>query len=522
MKKILFSLVAAFLIIGASQNKTPIKSEANTSYHTMTDMTLDINYSKVLNAGYYLLVNENVTFTSDMFLGDVESYNDYMNIADVIESYVEEIYIETEYWSPIHEMISEFDDYHSITENNASWITNISMLRVDSFAVFDPNPTKEIKHFEMFYVPTTPVSTDAKIAGGKTHLVNIDTPTSLDEIKSRYTASDSVDGDITENLQFKSDYSLDNLAPRSYYILSYVTDSAGHTAYAADIILVKDVTNPTTTLSQTEIVIEVGTVYTIEDAKRLFSFSDNFSTGEKLKTYILDFYKDSYNKVGEYTVEARCQDEAGNYSEYVRLIIKVVDTEAPDIYLINNSNKLVANHQLTPEEIKNHFRIEDNYYNIPSTSIEIVSNSCNGTEGVDFNLTVAVTDGSGNRCEKTFLYYLSDTQAPVINVSNTIYIQEGTTLTNAQFLELLKEVGAVGTDAVSLSITDEETNENKTTISYTVTYSDGTVKSDKVILEYYPKPTQSSSDHSYLVGIIGLLVLAAIGCGSIVLAKKKD
>ena len=86
-------------------------------------------------------------------------------------------------------------------------------------------------------------------------------------------------------------------------------------------------------------------------------------------------------------------------------IIKIVDTQAPDIFLNNNSNKLIATHQLTDDEIKNFFRVEDNYYTISNTEIEVISNACNGDEGIDFELVVAVTDPSGNRCEKSCLYY---------------------------------------------------------------------------------------------------------------------
>ena len=523
MKKILFfSLMASLLMIGMHKSKNPIETEAATSHHIVVDITAPKTYNKVLNTGYYIFVNENLSFKASMIIGDATVYCDYMNIADVLYEFDDEVVIDLNDATSVSDMLSEFDSYHKITANNASWITNIMYVKVNTFAVFDPNPTEEMCHLEVFYAESIPVSTDTTIAGGKTHLINVENPLTLDELKARYTATDKVDGDISEKLQFTTDYDPENIAPRNYYILASVTDNAGHTAYAADIILVKDVTNPTTTLTQSQVIIEVGTVYTLEDVKQLFTFSDNFSKGEKLHTYILDFYKDAYNKVGEYTVQGRCQDEAGNYSDYVTLKIKIVDTQAPDIFLNNNSNKLIATHQLTDDEIKNHFRVEDNYYTMSNTEIEVVSNSCNGDEGVDFELVVAVTDPSGNRCEKTFLYYLADTQAPIINVSNTIYIEEGTLLTNAQFIELLKEVGAIGDDVIDVSFTEEESTETHTTISFTATYVDGTVEKNQVILEYYPKKKtpEENNDYSYLI-IIGLASLLVIGSGLIVLKKKK-
>jgi len=215
-------------------------------------------------------------------------------------------------------------------------------------------------------------------------------------------------------------------------------------------------------------------------------------------------------------------DEAGNYSEYVRLTINIVDTQAPDVFLTTNSNRLVADHELTIDEIKQSFRVEDNYYTIPNTEIEIISNPCDGTEGFDFNLVIAVEDPDGNRCEKTFLYYLSDTHAPIINVSNTIYIQEGTTLTNAQFLELLKEVGAIPADATDITIDEEQTNQNQTTVSYTVTFNDGTKQTNKVILEYYPRRV-SKSNNNLLLGLsLGVIAIVVIGCGVLAATKKKD
>lgn len=521
MKKLLFSLAASFLVIGLYTQKTPMTSSASTSYHIVEDMVINPEYSKVLNCGYYILVNQDITFKSSMFLGDVTSYNDYMSIANVLTDYVKKVSVSEEDLPKVEAMLQEFDDYHGLTKNNTSWITNISMVKVNTSAVFDHNSNDTMHHFEMFYAPTNQ-NTDNTIAGGMTHLVNVDSPSTLDEIKARYTAYDEVDGDITSKLEFVSDYSLENLSPRPYYILASVTDEAGHTAYAADTILVKDVSAPVTTLAQPEINIEVGTEYTLDDAKELFTFSDNFSTGEDLHTYILDCYKDSYNTVGTYYVDGRCMDEAGNYSEYVRLTINIVDTQAPDVFLTTNSNRLVADHELTVDEIKQSFRVEDNYYTIPNTEIEIISNPCDGTEGFDFNLVIAVEDPDGNRCEKTFLYYLSDTHAPIINVSNTIYIQEGTTLTNAQFLELLKEVGAIPDDATDITIDEEQTNQNQTTVSYTVTFNDGTKQKNTVVLEYYPRHVSKSNNNLFLGLSLGVITILIIGCGLLAATKKKD
>jgi len=152
MKKLLFSLAASFLVIGLYTQKTPMTSSASTSYHIVEDMVINPEYSKVLNCGYYILVNQDITFKSSMFLGDVTSYNDYMSIANVLTDYVKKVSVSEEDLPKVEAMLQEFDDYHGLTKNNTSWITNISMVKVNTSAVFDPNSKDTMNHFEMLIV----------------------------------------------------------------------------------------------------------------------------------------------------------------------------------------------------------------------------------------------------------------------------------------------------------------------------------------------------------------------------------
>lgn len=517
MKKILFIILTLLLV--CSYNEEQISADTSSKYHIVNDVDTKEEYNLVLNPGYYIFINENVEFESKMILGDAVIYITYEDIAFARS----DLFIELAVPPNDNELVNSFlDNYYSeleITEESTNWNINIMMVKVNSYAVFDPNSTETMRHLEVFHASSKPVNSNTTISGSKTHLISVESPLSLDEIKDRYSATDEVDGDITNRLEFQTDYNPEIPTPRSYYILVSVTDSAGNTTYAADIILVKDITKPTTTLTETEITIEVGTVYTIEDIKPKFIFNDNYSNEQNLKTYINDYYHDSYDKVGEYTVVGRCMDEAGNNSEYATYTIKVVDTQNPDIFLLDGSNRLEADHVLSDDEIKQYFKIVDNYYEIECSEIEIITNTCTGVQGKDYEIVVKVTDGSNNPCEKKFIYHLLDIEKPVINVSNTIYIEAGTKLTNEQFIELLKDIGAVPSDASNVTIDEQIDDDGKTTVSYTTTFADGSTKKETIIIEYYNKKTEDKND-SLLIITLAITSILMIGCGLIGFKKK--
>ena len=210
--------MATFLFVGLS-NKEPIKIEASqSSYQIVTDITASPTYNLILNAGYYIFVNDGTSFKTSMVLGDAKAFADYDTIKFTPTYYCDKMSVEEEYKSKITEMLTEFDTYFKITSSGSNWITNLLFIKVNSYAVLDTNTTDNIYHLNGFYVETKPVVTDLDISGSKTHLINIDSPLSLEKIKSRYTATDAVDGDITDKIQFVSDYSLLDLSPRNYYI----------------------------------------------------------------------------------------------------------------------------------------------------------------------------------------------------------------------------------------------------------------------------------------------------------------
>ena len=210
-----------------------------------------------------------------------------------------------------------------------------------------------------------------------------------------------------------------------------------------------------------------------------------------------------------------------NSKEYLDLSIKVVDTQKPDIFLTNTSNKIISDHVLTDDELKSLFVVTDNYDTIPNTKITIKDNPCDGTQGKDFEIIVTVSDNSGNSCEKTFLYYLTDTEKPIINVSNTIYVEIGTNLTNEQFIDLLKEVGAIPADATSVTIDEEIENGNSTVVNYTTTFSDGTTKTGSITIEYFTRENKNIENIPLLI-ILSITALTMIGCGLIGFKKKKN
>lgn len=409
------------------------------------------NTAVVLNSGYYILGIPNYEI-EDVIIGD---YNyAYLKQNDIVYRQDFEYTIGCND-ANVDDLISKFNNMYNETlmRNCGAYI-----FKVNSYAAFFTN--EWIDFIWLVYLPIQSPNMNASIAGNMTHFVDIDHPLSLETIKSRYTASDNVDGVITNRLHFETNYDPGKAVVGKYYILVSVKDSANHEAVIVDLIWVKDFTGPVLTLSTKEVFKEVKTPFTSEDAKKLFTAKDNCTDSGKIRYEFEDNYNSQYNTLGHYTIKAKAYDAENNCSNEEVLTIHIEDTTDPVITLKDGGDTIISNHPMEISEIQSLLKVTDNYFELRPENIQITHN-CNGDQGKEFEIIATIVDGEGNEGMARFKYYLTDTIAPIIMVQNALYIPLGVSYTNEQIIQMLEEAGILDIQTTNVSAcevvpTDEE------------------------------------------------------------------
>lgn len=521
--KIIFVVVLTFFSLCLTTSSHAQTEEAQfVKIYEKTEV--DYNNTKVLNQGYYIfgsLYGE--AFSEKNFVGDLSTHfvpsgtneittRDFKNTLgiELDETFFQERLIEP--------FMTTFGK-NEINENG------VYFVRVYSYGAFTTAGGSFSNVTAYGLCCTSPNETQDR-AGNKTHIVNVDHPISIEEIKSRYQAVDNVDKDITSKITFDTNYYKNHFDIGTYYVYVTITDENNNTATAMDTIQVIDFVPPQLNLSKEVHEIEVHTPFTTKEAKAFFSATDNFSTGWNLGIYFTDLYQDQYNTVGTYTISAYARDHGLNRSETKELEIRVVDTTKPVISLAAGGDTIISNRILTENEIKALLQVTDNYYSISNQEIEIKSNTCNGDQGVEFQIVAQVRDGSGNLAENTFKYYLTDTTAPIILVKKTIYIPLGTTYTNDQIIQMLKDAGIISQDATHVDLTSTITSfdqEGIHQLSYVETLPDGTTQEGTANLAIFRpvEATKSNSNSSISPWYYVLFILPVVLVIPFLILKKK-
>ncbi len=482
MKKILYTLTMTLLFFCLIQNNLP-KADAAVCEKTLFDNTVcKPGDYYILNKGYYIFVGESQVLESN-FKGDFAYFLVEGDTGIDTAVFGEEIPFDFQYHAQIQDIAQRMGDL--VSENTLK--RGIAFLTVNSAAILNIN--HELEHMFCNYLEVEETKQDLQISGGMTHFVNVDKRTPLLEIQNRYSARDNVDGDITNAIQFETNY-VDTSSPiGTYYIMATVCDQAGNKISSVDYIIVRDFTPPFIHLIKNEIEQEVNQEFLSEEAKAYFSFEDNYTASEELKIYFVDTYQDNYNTVGTYTISAYAKDKQGNISETKTLTIHIKDKTPPTILLAAGGNEITANHILTDEEIKALLLVEDNYDAISEENIRIIENTCNGEQGKRYQITIEAEDEAGNIGTNTFSYYLLDTTSPIIMVNQTLYIELGISYTSEQIIAMLKEAGILSPDAttveLSSSLIEEKSEEGIYTLYFTETMENGEIKNGSVKLHLF-------------------------------------
>ncbi|MDE5856138.1 MAG: hypothetical protein K2H06_03730 [Anaeroplasmataceae bacterium] len=168
------------------------------------------------------------------------------------------------------------------------------------------------------------------------HIIDYDHPLSFEEIKSRYTSYDAIDGNLTEQIQFESayeaDYKNNTLTVKTYELDVTVTNSRNVTVKWTDEISVRDFTAPVLSSEQKEITVDIAT----EDVETVLIHSltikDNWDT--EINHYEIKGLETTDQGPGTYSISCSVKDSAGNISNEVLFIVHIVESFERQISLI--------------------------------------------------------------------------------------------------------------------------------------------------------------------------------------------
>lgn len=522
MKKVIYLIVSLILFFYLGINKSIFTNANEEIIKIYEEDDLDWYSVTILTSGYYLFGCNGTQIDEQFFKGDFDYFFQEEGSYSLEYQMIEEN-LNIPYDVDLSIVGTPFlNDWGSVSV----YRNGIRIIHVKSYAVFFTEG--EVVSITCYGMLEQTPNTNTSISGNMTHFVDYDHPLSIEEIQSRYHATDNVDGEITNQLVFETNYNPSHIDIGSFYIILHVKDSAGHTTYTADKIIVKDFTPSSIQLLHKEYTIEVHTMFTSADAKNFFTATDNQTPQKNIHWEYQDNYQNHFNTIGTYTITGTANDYENNRSSEI-LTIHVVDTTKPIISLLAGGDKIIADHILSDEEIRGLLKVTDNYYSLSNTQIQIVENTCTGDQGKEYRIKVSIKDESNNIGETILKYYLTDTESPIIMVENVLYIPLGATYTNEQIIQMLKEAGIVQSQNTDVTITsiDEIVTDKEGTyeITYVETRKDGIKKEGKVKLNIF-SPVENSKENSLEKKInawyfLLLILPALITITTIILFHKK-
>lgn len=291
------------------------------------------------------------------------------------------------------------------------------------------------------------------------YYTNVESPISVETIKSKLTAVDETDGDVTDSIVIAEDNYTGHESELGAHTVKFeASDSVGNKSYLTVTIWVKDVTSPTITGPDT-LTYSYDDVIS-EDAFLLnFTASDNCDTSLTMTTSYPTNIFDKANELGTYTVNIRCSDSSGN--ETVKTVSVIIeDTKAPVIEgptTITKRNSVI----LTTSDILAQYSANDAYDGACDVYIIEDNYTGNGDKIGQYMITFGAKDQSGNIGTKVLTVDVVDDIAPVWYVDQTlIYVDASVTLTHQDIIQLMIANGEIASNYSLVTITNDEYEAN--------------------------------------------------------------
>ncbi len=158
------------------------------------------------------------------------------------------------------------------------------------------------------------------------YYINYDNMPTQEEIKNTLTATDNVDGNITEDITLESGLYYNKPSVGDYKMLYAVKDKAGNRSEFTVTLRVVDITSPKI-VGPGNLIVNMGNSYDADFYMSLLSVYDNYDQNPTIK-----LKSSNLNNVtpGTYTLVFEATDSSENISTYT-LYVRVYDNYAPVI-----------------------------------------------------------------------------------------------------------------------------------------------------------------------------------------------
>lgn len=251
----------------------------------------------------------------------------------------------------------------------------------------------------------------------------------FEDLKKCFSAYDSVDKDITNNIVYETNYRYYYIVENEYYIDATIINSRGYGATIRVKFKTADITPPT--ISKSQIRTTYHDILSEEDIIKKIDIKDYSPYTYEV---ISDSYTKSFDVLGVYTYQILVKDTLLNSKTY-DISIEVYDDIKPEI--ITKNIKTTTASKLTDTEILNSVIInEKNKYSveIDKSQYEEKYNEI----GV-YKVFLKVTDISGNE-ETAALEISVVSEANIKYYSNSIVIVNDHSLSEAELITFLRDI----------------------------------------------------------------------------------
>jgi len=280
---------------------------------------------------------------------------------------------------------------------------------------------------------------------GENIYINVDNPLTFGQIKSRFTATDETDGDITSRLTFTDNtYILTNgkIACGTYSFKVSVSDNAGNTTTKMYYAHVVDYTDPT--ITGKTINVSYKKLLTEAEKKALFTYSDNYTPKDQLIfRWVEDKYTSSYQELGEHTLTAKVLDQQGNEATATS-IINVIDDVAPFLVVPENL-KITTLDDFTLDSFRPYVTVTDEKEgNITIFELIDLDDYLNHKKVTGtYRIKVVASDSAGNSIEKIFPFLNEDKDMPSIKIDPDyiMIVNQGDKITKEQVINYFIRTG---------------------------------------------------------------------------------
>lgn len=317
--------------------------------------------------------------------------------------------------------------------------------------------------YEEYIIPLIDIE-EPFFSGIGAYIKSYNTFESIEDIINNHIAViDEVDGDITNSIVIESnDYTGNEQIVGEYLVELSSTDSSGNTAYFSLSVLVKDEIPPSI-VGPNEISISIDDVESINSIiSNNFTINDDYS--DTSLSIVSNEYTPNNDELGHYKVKFKVVDEALN-SRTVSFYLNLIDIDSPTISSDLNITSLLSN-PMNTDSILNGLAINDNYDDLTSSNINVITNQFSGNEEIPgiYIISFELSDLSSNSIVGNLTITVVDDLSPVISgpVSYQGSYEEG--LLSDDFIDMLTVVDNIDSIGIDDLYIIEDTYSNRSSI----------------------------------------------------------